>query len=582
MPHDVTALLFEDSRRLTGPNFWLGERGVILDAALHSERATAEIAAWRDRVAELTGPFGWRTEIAVRRDGSRAVLAFTAPLDALYTATLINEWAWTLAATDGIARAAAMPPPDDEPLPVELPQALERLHLLLAAEANPALVAMAERAARENVPFLSDDELVTVGYGARSETWPARAVPSPDAVEWKARETIPVALVTGSNGKTTTTRLVAAMLAKAGHTVGFCCSDGVFVAGEQIESGDWSGPGGARLVLRNTRVTAAVLETARGGLLRRGLAVPYASAAIVTNIAEDHFGGYGIRSLADLAAVKLCAANALASSGTLVLNSDDETLRMVARNDDEAGGGVIDSATSRREARTVRDHAGHVNNIEWFSAGKLPDWMPLVSEMPITRGGAAAYNVANAIGAAHVARALGVASTAIEMTLREFGTDNADNPGRLERFDVKGVQVWIDYAHNPHGLAALLTAARAEKGAARMGLLLGQAGDRDDDAIRALARTAWDARPERIVLKDLDGYSRGRAPGEVPALLRNELLIAGAPADTLEIVPDEVAGVRALIDWSRAGDLLVLPVHALEARAATIALIDRLGGAVQS
>lgn len=537
---------------------WLDAPGVILEAVLDPGRADAELAAWRERLAAITAPLGWRVQSAVRRDGPWAALAFTAPIDSLFTATVINEWAWISAATDGARRAVVTLAADEIQLPAELPAALERLRELLAKEANPAMVALAERARIEDVPFIADEDLVTVGYGARSESWPPRDLPRTDAVDWSALGTIPVALVTGSNGKTTTVRLIAAMLTRAGHTVGICCSDGVFIGGDNSESGDWSGPAGAKRVLRDSRVTAAVLESARGGLLRRGLALPRAQAAIVTNIAEDHFGEYGIRTRDDLAGVKLTVARALVPSGsngapgTLVLNGDDAALRGAAE--------------------------GHRGPVEWFSIAAPTPGVPPAAEMPLTLGGAASYNFSNALGAAAVARALGVAPPEIAATLRTFGADNADNPGRLERFTVRGVRVWVDYAHNPHGLAALLAAARQELGtgdAGRLGLLLGQAGDRDDDAIRALARTAWTAAPDRIVLKDLDGYLRGRVAGEVPNILREELLRSGATVELLEDATDEADGVRILLAWARPGDLLVLPVHALGARARTLELLAR-------
>jgi UDP-N-acetylmuramyl tripeptide synthase len=359
---------------------------------------------------------------------------------------------------------------------------------------------------------------------------------------------VPVALVTGSNGKTTTVRLVAAMLARAGHVVGFCCSDGVFIDGRRVERGDWSGPAGARRVLRDPRVTAAVLETARGGILRRGLACPRADAALITNIAEDHLGGYGIESLGDLAEVKLVVVQALRDAGTLVLNADDVLLR------------------------TTPHH--HHGPIAWFKADEPPAVLPPPAEMPLTLGGAARHNVSNLAGAAVLATLLGAPAHAIRAVASSFGAENDDNPGRLERFERGGVRIWIDYAHNPHGLGALLAAAAASRGTGRLGLLLGQAGDRDDDAIRALARTAWDAAPDRIVLKDLDGYLRGRERGDVPALLRAELLESGARAEQIDLATDETDGVRRLLAWARPGDLLVLPVHALEARERAIQLVQ--------
>ncbi len=533
-----------------GPNVWTAGPGAVLDAALDPLHGDAELDRWRAGVRAMAHALGWATDPRVHRYRDRAILAFESPIDALMTATLVNEWAWTVAATDGERRAAAIyreDAPDVPPLPIEQSSAIAAARAAFAADANPPAIALQNRAAHEGLPFLFDDEGVSAGYGVRSRSWHPRELPKSDDIAWGELGTIPVALITGSNGKTTTVRLVAAMLARAGHTVGYCCSDGVFIDGVCVERGDWSGPAGARMVLRDRRVTAAVLETARGGMLRRGVVVPRADVAIVTNIAEDHFGDYGIESLGDLALVKLGVAHAPGADSVLVLNADDRAL--------------ID---------TRGTFAGRV---EWFDEREAGRVTPPPSEMPLTLGGAARHNVANAVGAAHVATAMGLSRAVIDETLRAFGRDNADNAGRLEQFDVRGVRVWVDYAHNPHGLGALLHAAAAARGSGRLGLLLGQAGDREDDAICALARTAWEARPAHIVLKDVDGYMRGRVPGEVPALLRAELLRAGAPKSVLSTVSAEADGVRELLAWAASGDLLVLPVHALSARDAVIALL---------
>jgi cyanophycin synthetase len=535
---------------LFGPSIWISGPGAVLDAALEPLHGDAELDRWRAAVRSMAHALGWAAEPRVHQYRDRAILAVESPIDALMTATLVNEWAWTVAATDGERRAAALysdDAPDAPPLPIEQASALVAARANFAAEANPRAIALQNRADQEGVPFLFDDEGLSVGYGVRSRSWHPRELPTPDDIAWPELGTIPVALVTGSNGKTTTVRLVAAMLARAGYTVGYCCSDGVFIDGVCVERGDWSGPAGARMVLRDRRVSAAVLETARGGMLRRGVVVPRADVAIVTNIAEDHFGGYGIESLGDLARVKLGVEHALGADGVLVLHADDPTLD---------------------DARLT--FAGRVERFSEREAGIIT---PPPSEMPLALGGVARHNVANAVGAAHVATAIGVSRDEIDETLRAFGRDNADNAGRLERFDVRGVRVWVDYAHNPHGLGALLHAATAAQGSGRLGLLLGQAGDREDDAIRALARTAWEARPARIVLKDLDGYMRGRVPGAVPALLHDELRRAGAPEAALSTESAEADGVRVLLAWAVPGDLLVLPVHALSARDAVLALL---------
>ena len=159
---------------------------------------------------------------------------------------------------------------------------------------------------------------------------PLGSLPFVADVPWSDLHDVPTALVTGSNGKTTTVRLIAACLRAAGHRPGYSCTDGLFIAGETVDSGDYSGPVGARTVLRERRVDAAVLETARGGILRRGLAVSRAKAAVVTNVSADHLGEYGIDDVGALADVKLTVASVVGATGLLVLNADDAMLRAKA------------------------------------------------------------------------------------------------------------------------------------------------------------------------------------------------------------------------------------------------------------
>ena len=184
------------------------------------------------------------------------------------------------------------------------------------------------------LPYLLDDDALTLGAGAGGHSWPLAELPEPAAVDWPALRAIPTALVTGTNGKTTVVRLLAACAKAAGLTTGYCCTDGVFVAGEALGTGDYSGPAGARRVLRDAHVEAAILETARGGILRRGLAVARADVAVITSIAADHFGEYGVHDLEALVDVKLAVARALDANGLLVVNADNALL---ARRAPESG-----------------------------------------------------------------------------------------------------------------------------------------------------------------------------------------------------------------------------------------------------
>jgi UDP-N-acetylmuramyl tripeptide synthase len=183
-----------------------------------------------------------------------------------------------------------------------------------------------------------------------------------------------------------------------------------------------------------------------------------------------------------------------------------------------------------------------------------------VAEVPSTMGGAARYNVANALGAILVAHALGLTAQDMARGLAAFASTPAGNPGRANVFEIGGAKVLVDFAHNPHGLSALLQAA-ASLPAKRRLVLFGQAGDRDDASIRALARTVWDARPDRVIVKEMPRLLRGREPGSIPAILEEELLLAGAPREVIAHAPTELEGVRQALAWAEAGDLLVLTIH---------------------
>ena len=388
---------------------------------------------------------------------------------------------------------------------------------------------------------------------------------------------VPLILVTGSNGKTTTTRLIAAMWRAMGATTGWSCSDGVFVESDlekrTLALGDYTGPGGARLVMRDTAVQVGVLETARGGMLRRGLGTTTAQAAVITNISADHFGEYGVHTIDDLAEVKAIVTRVLGPDARLVLNADDPTLaalggRLAAEHavpmvwfsmnaDTEL---VADGIDTHGDGAVLHD--GHLMVCRegvWGDAGRVDD-------MPVTAGGAARHNVENALAAALTASCSGVSLSALHVALRRFGAATHDNAGRLERYAFGGITVFVDYAHNPEGIRALCTTATSVAGS-RRGLVLGNAGDRDDEQLRALARAAWSVTPfDRVIVKEMMSLLRGRPEGELPALLADELRQCGAPTELVSIAPSEFDAVQELLAWARAGDVLVLPTHAERGR----------------
>lgn len=565
----------EYSRRLTGPNPYFNDVGAALETAADIAVDAARVAAWRAHIGRMTQHLGWsESRFAARTHAAGASLALTAPPDQLLCATEVNEWAWGSACARAIGLAPGHPATWDEDA------ARHTLAALARAEARPALIALLDAAATQGLPALWGEDLISFGSGAGGQDYPADSLPAPEAVPWQRLHAVPTALVTGSNGKTTTVRLIAAMLRRAGKRVGLSCTDGLFVQDKQIEAGDYSGPIGSRTVLRRRDIDAAVLEVARGGILRRGLALTRATAAIVTNVSVDHFGEYGVHSLADLAAVKLTVARAIDHTGLLVLNADDAQLREAAsRLVAPLGWFSLDAASA-----FLHEHAAdrpacvlQAEHLWLYPQGVAAAGVDLgdIRAMPLTVDGLARYNIANLAGAALVGFAVGVPVARIADTLARFGADNADNRGRLERWNLAGVKVWLDFAHNPEGLSGLLDIATAQRGAGRLAIILGHAGDRRDEDIRAVAQAAAKYRPDRVILKEIKGYERGREPGEVARLMRAVLVADGVAVEAIEFIADEVDAARVLLDWAEPGDVVVLLIHELAAKKSVAALLDQ-------
>lgn len=566
-------LAFEDSRRLIGHNPYFDGPGAVLEA-MGGPITAEQLAAWRARVRRMANRLGWLADPLFTRVHARgATLAFGAPLDQLLSATELNEWAWLAAAREHGGRTLDPLHAPGHPAEWDEDAATATLLCHAADERSPALRALESACRERDLPLLVDEDEISIGTGTRSAIWPCRRLPGIDEVPWQRLGRIPTVLVTGTNGKTTTVRLIAALLRGEGLRVAHSCTDGLFVGSEQLESGDWSGPVGARTLLRRPDIEAAVLETARGGILRRGMALDRADVAVLTNVSADHVGEYGVHNLDDIARTKLTLARAVSAPGWLILNAGDQRLREqgLALDRQRAWFALDPASVPEPEApRCVVVH-GHLR----LQAPGVDVDLGELGAMPLAVGGRARYNVENLAGAALAAWLMGLAPERIAAGLVSFGRDRADNPGRLQHWQRDGVEIYLDYAHNPSGLTGLLDVAWAGRTTGRLGVLLGHAGDRSDEQLRELARIAAGFKPSCLVLKDTVAHLRGRRPGEVPAIMRAELLAIGVDASTLHEAPDEIAGAQALLDWAAPGDVVVL--QALEAETRTA--LDGLLGA---
>jgi UDP-N-acetylmuramyl tripeptide synthase len=538
---------FLDARRLTGPNVVFDNVGTILDVACTSEEADLLVPVWADNVARMLEALDWPSaEFAFRKLQGGVSMAFSAPIDQLYSASEINEWAWAASIFElGCGEA--------EP---DFDGALALINKSAAEEANVELMWLIDEAVAHGKTLLWDDDEVSVGLGTGSQTWPVRQIP--DSLEWEAFHDVPIGIVSGTNGKTTSVRFAKHILRAAGRNVGVSSTDWIAVNERVIDRDDWSGPGGARAVLREQEVEAAILETARGGLLRRGLGVERADAALITNISEDHLGDFGSQNLDELLDIKWVLSHAVRGSGKLVLNAEDERLVNKSQGYDgelvwfslDPDNTIIKSHVSSGGTAFVLDGEDLVS---LDSTGR--EHICRSQEIPLALGGAARHNVANALSAAALTWCLGVSLGDIGKGLTTMRQD--ENPGRCNIYEIDGYKVLIDFAHNPAAMSALFDMARGIT-AERRSLCFGQAGDRTDELIRALARDAWAIGLDRVVISELPKYHRGREHGDVFAIIRDELLKEGASDEQIGYHQEELESLEDALQWARPGDLVIM------------------------
>jgi UDP-N-acetylmuramyl tripeptide synthase len=545
-----------DSRRLRGPNLQLLGPAAVAEVSLaDDDDEGAATRAWRKALEQLATALGFSgAEHAITRPFPGGIcFVLPSPIDILYAATEINEWAIACAAAE---LAGGLPA-----------ETLEIAHARIAAEIEserrPALLALEAAARAREIPFLWDDEVVTLGMAARSQSYPIDELPAPDAVPWGELGCIPVVLVTGTNGKTTSTRLIARMAKEAGRAVGNTSTDGIAVDGVVVEPGDWTGAEAARRLLRRSDIELAVLETARGGILRRGLAIDRADAALLLNVSADHLGEFGVHDLPTMARAKAVVGQVVAPPGHVVVNMDDEHLRVLAGSFQAPV--IMVSLDAAHPAIATHRAAGGValfarGGALWRGEGAREIRIVEIERIAISFGGIARYNVANALGAAAVGWSIGVPDEAIARALVEF--DAADNPGRGQLVELDGgVRVLVDFGHNPVALHGVLALARAlqKQGdagpAPKLIVATTQAGDRDDAALARHAAAIAEAKPVAVLVWETPHLRRGRPPGETAETLARELR---ARKTRVYVVESEVLALEQSLAAAAAGDIVVV------------------------
>lgn len=387
---------------------------------------------------------------------------------------------------------------------------------------------------------------------------------------------IPVISITGTNGKTTVARMMQHVLSLTGKNIGLTCSSGSYIGRECISRGDNTGPLSARSILYNRNVEIAVLETARGGLIRKGLGYDLADIGIITNISDDHLGLDGIDTLEDLAFVKSLVVEAVKPDGYAVLNADDSsTERIMAQvkcqlilfSQNRANWLLKRHIAEGKSAIVMEDR------IIYLYENNIKNALLEVDQIPITFSGQAVFNIENTLAVAAGLTALKIDREVIKLGLTTFLPDMFYNAGRLNLIDLGGFSVLLDYGHNLSGYKAVIQFA-GQLGYKRLVGIIGMPGDRRNEAIYEVGKTCGQAFA-RIYIKE-DTVPRGREPGVVAGILYHGALSGGAARDSIKITISESAALENAVDEALPGDLIVIFCENYETIAALVQNYEKL------
>jgi cyanophycin synthetase len=424
-----------------------------------------------------------------------------------------------------------------------------------------------------SVPFRENDAVileVNAAPGIRMHTHPTEGTPRNVGAPILdmlyppgADATIPIIAVTGTNGKTTTVRLIAHLFRNMGRLVGFTTTDGVYVQNRMVMEGDMTGPFAANIILSNPTIDVAVLETARGGILRAGLGFEEADVGVVLNVSGDHLGLRGINTIEQLADVKSVIASVVKREGHAVLNADDRLV--YAMREKTMADVVLFSTAADGENEALEDHiarGGIAARMEAGSfvvrRGKLRIPIATEREVPLTLGGAARFQRQNILAAIASAYVQGMRYDDIRAGLLSFFPSPSLTPGRLNVLRLRnGGRVLVDYAHNEAAIDGLMDMVSHFPARRRIGVIA-VPGDRRDEDIRAAARTAAGKGQLDLAIVKEDQDLRGRDPGEVAALITEGLRAAGLPHDKIVHIPSENDAVTAAIDMAGEDDLIFI------------------------
>lgn len=513
----------EEIRDLDGPNFF------ILQPAIKIEVVLSEGDAINSQ----------------RRDAAAQVIGRQIPADPMEALQEV---------VGGLHQRAALPQPTFTRRNLDIPK-----HVALAFtwEWRTAAIAIAENAVR----LLTEDDVSDPTAQILDCLAHDRAENDHPLWVRDSERRVPSIAITGTNGKTTTTRLVAHICRTAGKHTGWSSSSGVYIDGEQVIEGDYTGPSGARRVLEDPLIDIAVLETARGGMLLRGVAFESADVGVMINVTADHLSLQGIETVDTLAEVKSIIVRLVCPDGLAVLNADDPRVAAQKQRLHCNVLFVTQEPDSPIVAQHIADGGRAIARVDDSLVLLTPDGStPIIDlvDAPITWGGVAHHMVENAMCAAGAALGIGLTLDEIAAGLGTFRSDIRSNAGRLNVFRLHGRIIVVDYAHNESGLDALISFARGLMGdTGSLSVVIGTAGDRQDDVLHGIGRIAA-ARADRIYIKENLRYLRGRPAEDIVTLIRAGVVEHAGEPKLQGVFPSEHAALVGALDRTEPGDAIAV------------------------
>jgi hypothetical protein len=501
IPHpDSERLILDGCRRLTGPSLVWSKTGAILDVLLRDIDQDQVLDCWYRHVNALLSQLHWQQpKLTHRRFENGLNLLLAAPIDQLYSAVLVLETAWYFCTCELL-----------EVTVESRDQLIQDIFEEMQSEKNDALIALQQAATDHGTDFLVDDDVVSIGHGDGSSSYNVGQIPPVEQIDWDSIHDIPVAMITGTNGKSTSVRLLDGIARAAGQVSGVTSTDFVRVGDDILDQGDYSGP-------------------------------------------------YGVNTLAALTETKFAVSKTLAENGMLVTNADDSGIVefLAGRQAQNLCWFSLDKSNPEIQQQIKNNGrcCFEENGFIVYFDGQQFEQICAVNDIPMTLNGAALHNLRNALGAVGVATAMGYTTAQLAAGLSHFNSDEHDNPGRLNSFELNNsARVIVDFAHNAHSVAAVAdTVGRMP--ARQKWALFGSAGDRSDDEIAAIARGVCALEPNHVVITEVEGYLRGRALGEVSEIMKQACLQSGLAESQIIFAESPLAGVKLAVSRMQSDDL---------------------------